>query len=125
MFTFCSYFLFLNQRSPLRFIKTNLLPLIKEYFKILLFCLIIILFPVEFIKMDKKGKIMAMLNSYTYFRHYRVKSGVRWQCTRHFSQNCSAFLVVNDQGKVVKGNDQHTHAPFKYYKNNSGIYTRY
>lgn len=37
MFTFCSYFLFFHQRSPLRSINTNLLPLHYTFLKQLFF----------------------------------------------------------------------------------------
>jgi hypothetical protein len=52
-----------------------------------------------------------------------MKKGMRWQCTRHFSKKCGAYIVVDDDGELVKKNDAHTHDPFKYF-NHNGIYMK-
>ncbi|KOB70298.1 Uncharacterized protein OBRU01_15537 [Operophtera brumata] len=52
---------------------------------------------------------LLMLNNYTYGRHYELKHGTRWRC----SKKCAAYLVVNKHGQIIKKQDQHSHPPDK------------
>ncbi|CAH2040218.1 unnamed protein product, partial [Iphiclides podalirius] len=72
--------------------------------------------PFRFIRTSKK-RLLAMLNGFTYFRHYALKSGVRWQCTKHYSQNCNSYLIVDTGGTILRLNENHTHAPSNYLCN--------
>ncbi|CAH2085789.1 unnamed protein product [Euphydryas editha] len=44
-----------------------------------------------------------MLNNFTYSRHYKVKDGFRWKCSKQFTQSCRAFLVISNEVLLVKG----------------------
>ncbi|CAK1579116.1 unnamed protein product [Parnassius mnemosyne] len=65
-----------------------------------------------------------MFRDYTYCRHYAVRNGIRWKCSRQSSKNCSAFLLISDNGDILKKNEVHSHEPFQYYCNSDGSYMR-
>lgn len=83
--------------------------------------LMALVFSAKFI-ITHNGKRYAMFKQFTYFRHYSLKHGnTRWQCTKHFSQNCGAYLILDLQGQVLKKNDLHTHRP-GLYRAKDGVY---
>ncbi|CAH2040217.1 unnamed protein product, partial [Iphiclides podalirius] len=80
-------------------------------------------FQVKFIR-TTNGNRLALFRSYTYCKHYVVRDGARWKCSRQFSKSCNAYLLINDQGAILKANELHTHEPFKYHCNLDGTYVR-
>ncbi|XP_052748514.1 uncharacterized protein LOC113518952 [Galleria mellonella] len=78
--------------------------------------------PTGFIRTDS-GKTLLMFNDYTYSMHYRLKSGIRWQCSRHCSKKCNAYVILNEFGVVIKKEVCHTHEPWKYHRDMKYIKT--
>ncbi|XP_063827583.1 uncharacterized protein LOC135076980 [Ostrinia nubilalis] len=71
------------------------------------------------------GRYLVFLNGFTYCKHYRLKVGARrWQCSMHASKNCSAHLIISDDGCIRRRNETHSHPPSKYYRNRDGSYIR-
>ncbi|CAH2267968.1 jg8418 [Pararge aegeria aegeria] len=62
---------------------------------------------------------IAVWNNYTFSKHYVVKDGFRWKCSKQFSQSCRAFLVLDDSGMVMRSYSDHNHEPtgLRYYAN--------
>lgn len=73
------------------------------------------------IAMDKS---LAMYNNYTYCKRHPQKSGTRYQCSSYVSKKCPAYLIINDNGTLVRGSEIHTHEPPNYYRKSDGIYIK-
>ncbi|RVE50185.1 hypothetical protein evm_005208 [Chilo suppressalis] len=64
---------------------------------------------------NERGTIYILLDGYTYGKHTAVKAGHRWQCTTR--NTCIAYLVITEDGTVLKRTN-HTHAPPEYFVKN-------
>lgn len=64
------------------------------------------------------GKKYYMLNNYTYSYRYRTKYGAKWRCTK--TSVCHAYIIVNDDGALVKICGAHNHHPRKYVLTEDG-----
>ncbi|XP_052748515.1 uncharacterized protein LOC128200148 [Galleria mellonella] len=73
-----------------------------------------------------KGHLFVMINGYTFGKHYKIRTGMRWQCTQSHSRACKAYIVLDSGDRIIKSITEHSHDPPKYHycpKNNS--YTRF
>ena len=59
---------------------------------------------IEFVEDDRRHPV-GVLNSYTYHKSKELT------CSKRKSVRCKAFLVVSDDGTVVKAEDSHDHQP--------------
>ena len=58
-----------------------------------------------------RGLPVAVLNSYTYHKSKALTNGMTFTCSNRKSVKCKAFVVVSDDGTVVKAEDSHNHQP--------------
>ena len=65
---------------------------------------------VEFIE-GARGLPVAVLNSYTYHKSKALTNGIKFTYSKRKSVKCKAFMVVSDDGTVVKAEDSHNHQP--------------
>ena len=54
---------------------------------------------------------VTILNSYTYHKSKELTNGMKLTYSTRKSVKCKAFLVVSDDGTVVKAEDSHNHQP--------------
>ncbi|KAL0881431.1 hypothetical protein ABMA27_001295 [Loxostege sticticalis] len=78
----------------------------------------------QFIRCDN-GKNLVMCDNHTFFRHRQMKTGgTRWKCCRHTSRKCGAYVIVTDDGVVLRKKLEHTHEPLSYRMMEDGNYLR-
>ena len=58
-----------------------------------------------------RGLPVAVLNSYTDHKSKALTNGMTFTCSNRKSVKCKAFVVVSDDGTVVKAEDSHNHQP--------------
>ena len=59
-----------------------------------------------------RGLPVAVLNCcYTYHKSKALTNGMKFTCGKRKSVKCKAFVVVSDDGTVVKAEDSHNHQP--------------
>ena len=71
---------------------------------------------------SRRGKQLILYKEHTYFfKHQSItKRTTYWQCTM---KQCRSKLVVDDDGSIISGNEDHCHVPPKYFVAN-GQYFR-
>ena len=47
----------------------------------------------------------------TYHKSKALTNGTKFTCSKRKSEKCKAFVVVSDDGTVVKAKDSHNHQP--------------
>lgn len=72
---------------------------------------------------NAKGKYIAILGKYTYYRDNRYKHIISWRCTR--GRDCKACFRVSSEFSTIvdKGYFMHNHYPPNFILRN-GIYYR-
>ena len=69
---------------------------------------------VEFIE-GARGLPVAVLNCYTYHKSKALTNGMKFTCGKRKSVKCKAFVVVSDDGTVVKAEYSHNHPTLVTY----------
>ncbi|KAL4714658.1 hypothetical protein ACJJTC_012575 [Scirpophaga incertulas] len=64
-----------------------------------------------------------MLKGHTYCKT-TTRYGERWTCSKRVSRKCKAHVICDQDGIILKVNDDHTHDPSKYHQNRDGTYSR-
>ncbi|GBP52262.1 hypothetical protein EVAR_9173_1 [Eumeta japonica] len=71
------------------------------------------------------GKILLMVDGYTFSFSNYCKDSQRWYCSGKNANRCRVFICVNDRMQMVKiASRAHTHQPPKYVKINNGDYVK-
>ena len=65
---------------------------------------------VEFIE-GASGLPVVVLNSYTYHKSKALTNGMKFTCSKRKNVKCKVFVVVSNDGTVVKAEDSHNHQP--------------
>lgn len=81
-------------------------------------------FSVHFIHTNGNKILARSHDRYTFFKTVKMKNGFKWRCCCHSSKNCSAFLVLNNQGKILRHKCDHTHSPPEFMVTSDGTYVR-
>lgn len=87
------------------------------------FTLIQMLFlPVEFVK-KSNGKILAIIDGYTFYCQRQRKDTERWVCTVGSGKCTARFTRTTSDGTLDVGNTDHPHKP-PVYRIINGIYLK-
>ncbi|KAL0881473.1 hypothetical protein ABMA27_001336 [Loxostege sticticalis] len=76
----------------------------------------------EYFLRTPNSKKLLRFRNYTYSQ--TSSDGRYWKCCNKYAKGCGAKLRLNQHGKIVFSNLQHTHEPPVYYKTKDGTYIR-
>ncbi|KAF9804508.1 hypothetical protein SFRURICE_016677 [Spodoptera frugiperda] len=58
----------------------------------------------------QRGSKVVVLDGFRYTKHTTQGLRIRWRCSHHFSQNCTASIYTYED-KIYRANVKHTHQP--------------
>ncbi|CAB3235355.1 unnamed protein product [Arctia plantaginis] len=72
------------------------------------------------ITLKRNGKEYMMKGGYTFYKHVPLREGDRWSCT----QGCSSYLLLSQQGVLLKSVEKHKHEKPLYHILPDGKYVK-
>ncbi|GBP52273.1 hypothetical protein EVAR_9185_1 [Eumeta japonica] len=64
---------------------------------------------------SRRGQMLMLFQSYTYYKRSRTRQGWRWDCSTHNSKDCRAKIYTNEENDITEITGNHTHEPPKFH----------